>query len=110
NSWRPTLSVIGASGFPDPAIAGNVLRPHSTLKLSFRLPPTADASAALEAVRRAVTTDVPYGAYVELSHTEAAPGWNAPELAPWLRSTLDALSREVFSDPWRTVGVGGSIP
>src|SRR5207245_8499961 len=40
----------------------------------------------------------------------ASSGWNAPELAPWLRYTLDALSREVFSDPWRTVGVGGSIP
>jgi len=110
NTWRPTLSVIGAAGFPDPADAGNVLRPYSTFKLSFRLPPTADANAALEAVRTAVTTDVPYGAQVELNHTEASPGWNAPPLAPWLRSTLDSLSQEVFGNQWGTVGIGGSIP
>jgi acetylornithine deacetylase/succinyl-diaminopimelate desuccinylase-like protein len=110
NAWRPTLSVIGADGFPSPADAGNVLRPYSTLKLSFRLPPTADAAASLEAMRRALTVDVPYGAHVELVHTEAAPGWNAPAMAPWLRSTLDSLSSEVFGNPWGTVGIGGSIP
>ncbi|WP_414636315.1 M20/M25/M40 family metallo-hydrolase [Actinophytocola sp.] len=110
NTWRPTLSVIGASGFPEPADAGNVLRPHSTLMLSFRLPPTADSDAALDALRKAVTTDVPYGAQVELGHTEAADGWNAPPLAPWLRSSLDDLSASVFGNPWRTLGIGGSIP
>ena len=38
NSWRPTLSIIGAYGFPKPADAGNVLRPFTTLSLNFRLP------------------------------------------------------------------------
>lgn len=110
NSWRPTLSVIGASGFPEPAQAGNVMRPYSTLKLSFRLPPTADAEGALDAVRKVLTVDVPYGAQVSLRGFETADGWNAPALAPWLRSTLDELSDRVFGNPWQTVGVGGSIP
>ena len=110
NSWRPTLSVIGAAGFPDPADAGNVLRPYSTLTLSFRLPPMVDSKVALAALRAAVTTDVPYGAHVEIGRTEAADGWNSPALAPWLRSTLDNLSETVFGNPWRTVGIGGSIP
>lgn len=110
SSWRPTLSVVGASGFPEPADAGNVLRPYSTLKLSFRLPPTVDSGAALESLRAALTTDVPYGARVELDHAEATDGWNAPTIAPWLKSTLDDVSDTVFGNPWRTVGVGGSIP
>nr|WP_110080628.1 M20/M25/M40 family metallo-hydrolase [Actinokineospora spheciospongiae] len=110
NSWRPTLSVIGAAGFPEPVDAGNVLRPFTTLTLSFRLPPTADGEAALAAVAEALTSDVPYGAKVELSRTEVADGWNAPALAPWLRAALDAASDEVFGAPWRTVGLGGSIP
>ncbi|NUT49317.1 MAG: M20/M25/M40 family metallo-hydrolase [Saccharothrix sp.] len=108
--WRPTLSVTGASGLPEPDDAGNVLRPFTTLVLSFRLPPTADSKAALEAVERALTTDVPYGAVVELSRVEHADGWNAPELAPWLRETLDGVGKEVFDAPWRTVALGGSIP
>jgi acetylornithine deacetylase/succinyl-diaminopimelate desuccinylase-like protein len=110
NAWRPTLSVVGASGFPEPADAGNVLRPFSTLKLSFRLPPTADSAACMEAVTKALTTDVPHGAHVQLSNAEGADGWNAPPLAPWLRSTLDELSTTVFGQGWRTVGIGGSIP
>ncbi|MFD7658373.1 M20/M25/M40 family metallo-hydrolase [Actinosynnema sp. NPDC059797] len=108
--WRPTLSVTGAAGLPAPDDAGNVLRPFTTLVLSFRLPPTADSGAALRAVERALTTDVPYGATVELSRVEHADGWNAPDLAPWLRETLDRVGQEVFDAPWRTVSLGGSIP
>ncbi|MBW4715568.1 M20/M25/M40 family metallo-hydrolase [Saccharothrix obliqua] len=108
--WRPTLSVIGADGLPAPEDAGNVLRPFTTLVLSFRLPPTADSKASVEAVKRLLTTDVPYGAVVELSRIEAADGWNAPDLAPWLRDTLDVVGDEVFGAPWRTVSLGGSIP
>jgi acetylornithine deacetylase/succinyl-diaminopimelate desuccinylase-like protein len=110
SGWRPTLSITGADGMPAPDDAGNVLRPFTTLVLSFRLPPTADSAAALEAVKRILTTDVPHGAQVELSRVEHASGWNAPELAPWLRDTLDTAAKEVFDAPWRTVSLGGSIP
>ncbi|WP_216211897.1 M20/M25/M40 family metallo-hydrolase [Amycolatopsis aidingensis] len=110
NSWRPTLSVIGGAGLPDPAEAGNVLRDATTLALSFRLPPTADSAAALSAVRKVLTTDVPYGATVELSGLEQADGWNAPEAAPWLADGLERVSEQVFGAPWRSVGLGGSIP
>lgn len=108
--WRPTLSVIGADGFPTPADAGNVLRASSTLALSFRLPPTADSAAALDAVAKVLTTEVPYNARVELSGVECADGWNAPDAAPWLSRGLDEVSDAVFGAPWRSVGLGGSIP
>ncbi|MBV9845146.1 MAG: M20/M25/M40 family metallo-hydrolase [Kutzneria sp.] len=110
STWRPTLSITGADGLPAPEDAGNVLRPYTTLCLSFRLPPTADSAACLAALREAVTENVPYGARVELSRLESADGWNAPELAPWLRTALDDVSTNVFGAPWRTLGVGGSIP
>jgi hypothetical protein len=38
--WYPTLSVVGASDFPEAKTAGSVLRPKSTFKISLRLPPT----------------------------------------------------------------------
>ena len=110
NSWRPTLSVIGAAGFPEPADAGNVLRDSTTLALSFRLPPTADSAASQAAIEKALTTDVPYGAKVELSGLECADGWNAPDTAPWLDAALESVSEQVFGAPWRAVGLGGSIP
>ncbi|HKN96879.1 MAG TPA: M20/M25/M40 family metallo-hydrolase [Pseudonocardiaceae bacterium] len=110
NTWRPNLSVIGADGLPAPADAGNVLRPYTTLCLSFRLPPTVDSSRAQAALRKALTTDVPYGAQIELSGVESADGWNAPAVAPWLRVALDDAADGVFGAPWRTIGLGGSIP
>ncbi|HVW41574.1 MAG TPA: M20/M25/M40 family metallo-hydrolase [Amycolatopsis sp.] len=110
NTWRPTLSVIGAAGFPLPADAGNVLRESTTLALSLRLPPTADSAAALAAVEKTLTTDVPYSATVELSGVEHATGWNAPDPAPWLSTVLEQVSEQVFGAPWRSSGLGGSIP
>lgn len=110
NTWRPTLSIIGASGLPEPEDAGNVLRAATALALSFRLPPTADSAAALHAIEQTLTADVPYGTTIELSGREAADGWNAPELAPWLAHALHEVSDQVFGKPWRSSGLGGSIP
>ncbi|OLT38753.1 peptidase M20 [Saccharomonospora sp. CUA-673] len=110
NTWETTLSVTGADGLPPLADAGNVLRPYTSVKLSFRLPPTVDGATALEALTRTLTTDPPYGAQVEVARTDAATGWNAGPRAAWLESTLDTVSDDVFGLPWRALGLGGTIP
>ncbi len=109
-TWRASLSTVGADGLPPTAIAGNVLRPHTTLKLSVRVPPTADSAAVLDELRTTLTTDVPYGAPVTIGHAEAADGWEAPALSPWLADALDGASREVFGKPMQLYGEGGTIP
>jgi acetylornithine deacetylase/succinyl-diaminopimelate desuccinylase-like protein len=109
-TWRPALSIIGVDGIPLVARAGNVLRPRTTLKLSFRIPPTCDPDAALTAVRAALETDPPAGAHVTVSGGECGPGWNAPSFAPWLQAALDAASEATFGAPSRAFGEGGSIP
>jgi acetylornithine deacetylase/succinyl-diaminopimelate desuccinylase-like protein len=43
-TWRPQLAIIGADGLTPSANAGNVLLPYTTLKLSFRWPPTLSAN------------------------------------------------------------------
>jgi acetylornithine deacetylase/succinyl-diaminopimelate desuccinylase-like protein len=110
NSWRPTLSVLGAAGLPEPAAAGNVLRTETTLVLSFRLPPTVDARAAREAVEKVLTTNVPYGARVELGGWLMFNGWEAPASAPWLREALRQVGDQVFGRASQTIGIGGGIP
>lgn len=110
NTWRPTLTVTGAAGLPRPADAGNVLHPAASLKLSFRVPPTADAEAALTALEKTLTTDIPAGAKVELADQLTMNGWAAPALAPWLRTALARVGAEVFGRPHAAVGCGGSVP
>ena len=109
-SWRPTLSYIGVDGIPPTRRAGNVLRPSTSLRLSFRLPPTCDHAAALAAIERALVADPPSGATVRFHDAGSAPGWNAPAFAPWLVTALDAASTAAFGSPARTFGEGGTIP
>lgn len=82
--WQPQLEVTGAAGFPDVSIAGNVLRPSSTFKLSMRLPPTFDAEEAKKIITDLLTKDVPYNAKVTLDKWQAANGWNAPVYSGYL--------------------------
>jgi acetylornithine deacetylase/succinyl-diaminopimelate desuccinylase-like protein len=109
-TWRPALSVVGADGLPPTDRAGNVLRPRTALKLSIRVPPTADVHAASAAVERALVADPPYGARVSYRAGEPGAGWNAPPTAPWLRDALDVASVAAFGRPARAFGEGGSIP
>lgn len=110
NTWRAALAVIGADGLPPATAAGNVLLPHITLKLSFRIPPTCDPGRAADAVRRAFEMDPPYGAQVRFELERATEGWNAPALAPWLEASLMQTSRQVFGREVVNVGCGGTIP
>jgi len=109
-TWWAALSVIGADGLPPTAVAGNVLRPNTTLELSLRTPPTADAEGVLDELKERLLSDPPYGAKVAITRSEAASGWNSPPLAPWLVAALDDASVIAFGAPARKYGIGGTIP
>jgi acetylornithine deacetylase/succinyl-diaminopimelate desuccinylase-like protein len=109
-TWRPALSVTGVEGMPPLASAGNVLRPHTAVKLSLRLPPTLDGKRAGELLQEALLRDPPNGAKVTLDLEKASTGWNAPAMAPWLESAIDAASQAFYKRPAMYMGEGGSIP
>ena len=109
-TWQATLSVIGADGLPPTERAGNVLRPRTALKLSFRLPPTCDHLVAAGAVKEVLEADPPYGARIEFADGESGPGWNSAATEPWLLAALDEASTAAFGQAARTFGEGGSIP
>ncbi len=110
NTWRPTLAVTGAAGLPAIENAGNVLLPRVELKLSFRLPPVADAEQAAAAVKRVLEADPPYGARVEFDVDSSLAGWDAPPVAPWLEQSMHTGSRATFGGEAMYKGTGGSIP
>lgn len=110
NTWRPALAVTGAGGITPLADAGNVLRPHTVLKLSLRLPPTTDAQIAAARLRDVLTADPPYGARVTFTADSPGTGWNAPAMSDWLLASIDGASTEYFGQPAMFEGTGGSIP
>jgi acetylornithine deacetylase/succinyl-diaminopimelate desuccinylase-like protein len=110
NNWRPALTVTGADGMPAIANAGNTMLPGTTLKLSFRLPPTADADQAAEAVRKTLEADAPAFARVSFDVESTMAGWNAPPVADWLETAMDKASQTYFDKPSVYMGTGGTIP
>ncbi len=109
-TWAPTLSVVGVDGFPDMKDAGNVLRPYTAFKLSLRLPPLVEASAAVQQLKTLLEDNAPYQAQVTFEPGGHATGWNAPDTAPWFEQALDAASQTYFGAPCGYVGQGGTIP
>jgi acetylornithine deacetylase/succinyl-diaminopimelate desuccinylase-like protein len=109
-TWRPTLSYTGAEGLPDLGHAGNVLRPETALKLSMRLPPTVDGEEATRRLKETLETDPPYGAKVRFEADQAATGWNAPAVAPWLHESLERASQAAWGRSVMYMGEGGTIP
>jgi acetylornithine deacetylase/succinyl-diaminopimelate desuccinylase-like protein len=114
-TWRPTLSVTGAEGFPELKNAGNVLRPYTAFKLSLRLPPLVDGSEAARTLKSLLEDNAPYNAKVVFepdgrAGAYGASGWDAPALAPWLARALADASRAHFGAPVGFIGQGGTIP
>ncbi len=109
-TWRSTLSVTGVDGMPSIANAGNVLRPYTAFKLSFRLPPTCDATAAALALKPLLEAEAPYGAKITFSVGDKTNGWHAPELEPWLEKAVSEASRTFFGRDVAYMGEGGTIP
>jgi len=111
STWRPSLTVTGAAGLPPLADAGNVLAPRTAFKLSLRLPPLVEATEAVAQLKSLLELDPPYNAKVTFKpEAGAATGWSAPELAPWLASSLNDASRRHFGADVAYMGQGGTIP
>ncbi len=109
-TWRPMLSITGASGLPLPANAGNVLRPQTQLVISLRIPPTIDGDTAARALKKILEADPPYDTEVSFEYGQSATGWHAPVTAPWLESAIDAASTQHYGKPAMWMGEGGTIP
>ncbi len=109
-TWKPTLSVTGADGFPEMGNAGNVLRPYTAFKLSLRLPPLVDAGGAVQELKTLLEDNAPYQARVTFESAGGATGWNAPATSPWFEQALNEASQAFYGAPCGTIGQGGTIP
>jgi len=109
-TWRPTLCVTGADGFPPVNSAGNVLRPFTRLKLSLRTPPSVNTAAITQRMKQTLEQDPPYGASVVFDTEQSGDGWVAPSTEAWLAQSLERASTAFFGKPAAVLGEGGSIP
>lgn len=107
--WQqPALTVIGMD-IPDVAHSSNTLQASLRAKVSMRLAPGQDASAALDALKKHLEDNTPFGARVEFGAHESGSPWQANTSDPVLEQAQEALS-EGFGAHTVHMGLGGSIP
>ena len=110
-TWHPNMSITGADGLPAIDIAGNVLRPKTTVRISLRLPPVFDAEEGRKILHDKLSTDIPHHAKVTLQGGHAGSGWCMKKLDPWLDQAFDYAAKKYFDGlPYGSFGEGGSIP
>ena len=110
-TWKPTLSVTGAEGFPALKDAGNVLRPYTAFKLSLRLPPLVDADAGGAGTQGAARRQRALPGQGDLR--ERRRRHRLERARPSRRgssSALNAASQAHFGAPCGYIGQGGTIP
>jgi acetylornithine deacetylase/succinyl-diaminopimelate desuccinylase-like protein len=105
---KPALSIIG---FDAPAVdvASNTLLPRARAKFSLRLAPGQDPAAAMEAVRKHVEGNAPFGARVVFTPGESGNSFLTDTGSKAARAAMWAL-REAWGVPAVEMGIGGSIP
>ena len=93
-----------------------MLRPYTAFKLSLRLPPLVDGNEAALKLKALLEDNAPYNAKVTF-HPDGragalgATGWNAPELAPWLRAGAErGVATRTTARRVGYIGQGGTIP
>ena len=111
NTWRPTLSIVGAAGIPNIEKAGNVVRQSTTVKLSVRLPPNAVPEKSFKALKDLITKDVPYNCKIELGEPSMGSGWCMNEPTEHMSQAMNQASEDFFNGKGaKSYGIGGSIP
>ena len=105
---KPALSIIG---FDAPAVdvASNTLLPRARAKFSLRLAPGQVPAEAMDAVRRHVEANAPFGAKVVFTPGESGSSFLTDTSSPAASLALWALG-EAWGVPAVEMGIGGSIP
>jgi len=105
---KPALSIIGFDA-PAVEVASNTLLPRARAKFSLRLAPGQVPGEAMEAVRRHVEANAPFGAKVVFTPGEAGNPFRTDNSSPAASVAMWALG-EAWGVSAVETGIGGSIP
>jgi len=105
---KPALAIIGMDA-PSVALSSDTLVPAARARFSLSLAPESNTAAAMEAVRRHVEANVPFGAEVTFAPGGRTEGFAGDASSNASRTMLSAME-DAWGVPAVCMGVGGSIP
>ncbi len=105
---KPAITIIGIDTTPI-AKASNTLIPRASAKVSMRVAPGGDAEVHLDALRRHLEENVPWGAQVTITPGDVGQPYSIDATGP-----VYEAARSAFRQAWGVdavdMGMGGSIP
>ena len=105
---KPAIAVIGLDATPVDR-ASNTLVPSARAKISMRIAPGQDPSAAMTALRRHLLANAPFGARVTVTDGEEGQAFSA-DTTSTAHDVARAAFAEAYGAPTVEMGMGGSIP
>jgi acetylornithine deacetylase/succinyl-diaminopimelate desuccinylase-like protein len=105
---KPSMTTIGINA-PTVENASNTLVPSASAKVSMRIAPDEDPTAAYAALKAHLEAHVPWGAKLTVTLADDGPGFSATTDGPVYDQARAALADAFGVEPVE-MGVGGSIP
>lgn len=109
-TWNANCSITGVDNMPPIQIAGNVVRPKTSVRISCRLAPSTNPQEAEKILIEKLTTNVPYNAKITVSGGHTGCGWCMKELPGWLNKSIEDSGNNFYGKPSGSYAIGGSIP
>ncbi len=106
--YQPAITITGIDA-PSVVNASNTLTPSVTVKLSARLAPGQDPTAALEALVAHLEENAPFGANLVIDDVDKGSPFLV-DVSGWAATAAKEAMHEAWGKPAVEVGVGGSIP
>ena len=106
--YQPALTITGIDA-PTVQNASNTLVPSVTVKVSMRLAPGQDPTAAYEALSKHLHDNAPFGAQLEISDLDKGSPFLV-DTSGWAVAEATDAMLEAWQKPAVHVGAGGSIP
>lgn len=105
---QPAIAVIGTD-VPSLENASNTIFPEATGRLSMRIAPGQNPRQAMDALKKHLLENAPFGAELHFKELELGPAYSADTESDAIQLMHQALS-EAFGVESVNIGLGGSIP
>ena len=110
-NWRPSCTLTGFGGLPQPSHSGNVINTGTTYVFNIRLPPSLSDEEAHAAVKKYFTEfKVPYNAKLVFHSSISGSGLNCNAFSEKLKRLIREAALEHYGKVPLFTGEGGSIP
>ena len=111
NIWKVSMILKGIDGIPDNKYEGSFLSKGLIARVQLRLPPLINVNLAMEAIKKKLTQNTPFGSSVELKiYGNPDGGWNGKNFCKRTSNIFSYASEVGFGNPFSYKFGGGSVP